>query len=232
MHAVLALWKRIIKEQCDFSVIPEDVNLVFSSPTTKGLTQLKRHVSRQMPYSFRTTDVLEAMSSSVSSYQKLDQLLQDATKCQTIRLIYPKKGTVTKKSGFMFSLCEASWKMVKPTHGQPSMLYDYRPSHLQKQAGREKVHHHSKIMLRENVHGRGWIYAGSANISEYAWCGHNFELGVLMTNVQMLNYNGVIPWERSYSVIRGMGADAMQGARYTVGDERFVQYPVNERPRF
>ena len=116
------------------------------------------------------------------------------------------------------------------------MLYGYIPSDLQRRAGRGNVHHHSKIMLRENDRGDGWIYAGSANLSEYAWCGKNFELGVLFTNVKILNYCGVIPWKRSYASIKGMGADVMQAAQYTVGDERFVQSKLlprqNGMPRF
>ena len=209
------LWKEIITEEYDFSVVDGDVNLVSSIPTEEeegyALNNLKKHLQNRMQHSFCKTDMLECMSSSVSSFHLLQKPLMVATDCETnhLRLIYPTNVT-RPRAKLCFNLCESSWNQVKPQLFRPSLLYNYIPSQEQINANRSDVYHHSKMMIRENKEGNGWIYVGSANMSAGAWgIGRhkNFEMGILLTNVTMSSYKNIIPWDRNKNVI--------ENSRYT-----------------
>ena len=92
---------------------------------------------------------------------------------------------------------------------RPCLLHEFVPCEAQR-PGRVSMPQHAKIFLRESTidgphRGRGWIYAGSHNLSGSAWGtsvnpGRNrvnhFELGVLVTDVPIAKYDRVIPWER------------------------------------
>ncbi len=97
----------------------------------------------------------------------------------------------------------------------PCLIFELAPS----DPNRALMTQHSKIMLRESTvvgpnHGRGWIYAGSHNLSMSAWGGckksfwkglprgevrhrcriNSWEVGVLLTNVRISDFP--IPWTR------------------------------------
>ena len=104
-------------------------------------------------------------------------------------------------------------------------MYQYFSSPFQRATRADRTQH-TKMDLRESSvpenKGMGWIYTGSANLSGSAWGGglihpdskasqhqkqahlskihkhrvNMYELGVLLSNVNMDDYKTVIPWRR------------------------------------
>lgn len=104
------------------------------------------------------------------------------------------------------------------------LLYEYFSCRAQR-ATRAHRAQHTKMFVRESTRaknqGKGWIYVGSANLSSSAWGGNltpnkawsderkqafltkphshrinSYELGILLTNVSIPDYESVIPWRR------------------------------------
>ena len=107
---------------------------------------------------------------------------------------------------------------------KPCLLYKLVCCAPQRQAGRSKVVQHTKMLIRcstkeGDTKGRGWIYAGSHNLSSSAWGSasltqgkstkkertlnykknrtNHWELGIFLSNVVISRYENVIPWDRS-----------------------------------
>ena len=100
------------------------------------------------------------------------------------------------------------------------LIHKYQNNKEQCRAGRQGIVQHTKMLLRESTrqgetYGKGWIYAGSHNLSTSAWGSvdllerkkpkegvnktnrvNHWEIGIMLTDIQISDYKNVIPWDR------------------------------------
>jgi hypothetical protein len=191
-------------------------------------------------------DAIEGTSSSVNYNWGLHASLMTACQghddlnWDRFRLFYLTKDQAhsVHRAGLQVLTCSAkSYAQKTPLRGceqncalekcktQPHkscLLYKYVNNAAQRRAGRAKVVQHAKMLLRCSTkpgknQGRGWIYAGSHNLSGSAWgaCSlskdtkteqkegfkrnrvNHWEMGILLTDVAINDYENVVPWDRS-----------------------------------
>ena len=192
-----------------------------------------------------TGDAVEAACSSVSNYTyglhpNVMQACQghDELDWSRLRLFYPSTRRACQLTRTDPLGCDqASFAAKSPLRGcepgctrqhrcRPCLLHELTACPAQHPA-RSRVVQHTKMLLRESTKegatkGRGWIYAGSHNLSTSAWGSANltkdtkaeqasgqkrnrvnhYELGVLLTDVRISDYARVVPWDRSGDVER------------------------------
>ena len=128
--------------------------------------------------------------------------------------------------------CEIPCENPKHNHTsdcRPCLCHEFIPCKAQLE--RITLPQHTKMFLRESTLpgpfcGRGWIYAGSANLSGSAWGNmkklkdkvenrvNHYELGVLLTDVVISKFDAIIPWERR-KFPGGRGVDSHRYDRST-----------------
>jgi hypothetical protein len=143
--------------------------------------------------------------------------------------------------GFPLRGCEQNCSRSKCQNQacKPCLMYKYVNNAHQRNVGRSNYVQHTKMLLRASTkegstNGYGWIYAGSHNLSSSAWGSGNltkstkkeqsekykrnrinhYELGILLTNVEIQQYEKVIPWDR-HSLNSSTQYDTTKDVPYT-----------------
>ena len=145
-----------------------------------GAKRLKAVVAARMAGAFDAADPTHCYSSFHGASPATEALRLKADDCDVALVHWPRRGDAPRLGG---AYAATRGGLVGVAEKRGAALVRFVAARPDGAPGHEPSH--AKLVARAGRGGRGFVYVGSANLSAPGWRRGGFQLGVVLTNVQL-----------------------------------------------